>query len=256
MDIATIVGLIAGVGLVVSAIIMGGNAIIFINMPSVLITVGGTLAATLINYPLGDVLSVLSAVKNAFVQRDISPQALIDKLVQFATVARREGILALESHASNAGDEFLEKSVQLAIDGTAPELIKDILTTELAFVEDRHAMGQSILLAMGTFAPAFGMIGTLIGLVNMLATLDDPSKIGGGMAVALLTTLYGALMANVLFLPAAGKLRVRTSNELLAKEIIIEGILSIQSGDNPRIVEQKLKAFISPALREQIAVSR
>ena len=144
----------------------------------------------------------------------------------------------------------------MAIDGTAPELIKDILTTELAFMEDRHALGQSVLTAMGTFAPAFGMIGTLIGLVQMLTTLDDPSKIGGGMAVALLTTLYGALMANVFFLPAAGKLKVRTSNELLTKEVIIEGILSIQSGDNPRIVEQKLKAFISPALRAQATSSK
>jgi chemotaxis protein MotA len=252
MDIATIVGLVAGFGLVISAIIMGGSPIIFVNPPSALITVGGTLAATLVNYPLSDVLSVLTSVKNAFFTKEISPQALIEKLVGFATIARREGILALESHTAEAGDEFLERSVQLAIDGTAPELIKDILTTELAFMEDRHAMGQSILLAMGAFAPAFGMIGTLVGLVNMLATLDDPSKIGGGMAVALLTTLYGAIMANIIFLPAAGKLKVRTSNELLAKEIIIEGILSIQSGDNPRIVEQKLKAFISPALRSQI----
>ena len=155
--------------------------------------------------------------------------------------------------ASEAEDEFLEKSVQLAIDGTAPELIKDILTTELAFMEDRHAMGQSILVAMGTYAPAFGMIGTLIGLVQMLATLDDPSKIGEGMAVALLTTLYGALLANMVFLPGAGKLKVRTSNELLAKELVIEGILSIQSGDNPRVVEQKLKAFVSPAVRRQVS---
>jgi chemotaxis protein MotA len=198
-------------------------------------------------------LSVLNTVKNAFFHKENPPETLIPKLVGFATIARREGILALESHASEAEDEFLEKSVQLAIDGTSPELIKDILTTELAFMEDRHAMGQSILLAMGTFSPAFGMIGTLIGLVQMLATLDDPAKIGEGMAVALLTTLYGALMANVVFLPAAGKLKVRTSNELLAKELVIEGILSIQSGDNPRVVEQKLKAFVSPAVRRQVS---
>ena len=169
------------------------------------------------------------------------------------TVARREGILALESQAGSVENEFLRKSVQLAIDGTPPELIKDILTTEIAFMEDRHALGQGILNAMATFAPAFGMIGTLMGLVQMLATLEDPSTIGAGMAVALLTTLYGALMANVLFLPAAGKLKVRTTNELLTKEVIIEGILSIQSGDNPRVVEQKLKAFVSPLLREQIS---
>jgi chemotaxis protein MotA len=253
MDIATLVGLISGVTLVIVSIVMGGNPGVFWSSSSVVIVVGGTLAATLINFPLSDVLSVLNTVKNAFFHKDNPPESLIPKLVNFATIARREGILALESHASEADDEFLEKSVQLAIDGTSPELIKDILTTELAFMEDRHTMGQSILLAMGTFAPAFGMIGTLIGLVQMLATLDDPSKIGEGMAVALLTTLYGALMANVVFLPAAGKLKVRTSNELLAKELVIEGILSIQSGDNPRVVEQKLKAFVSPAVRRQVS---
>lgn len=251
MDIATVVGLIAGIGLVITAILMGGEPGVFINIPSILIVGGGTIAATLINYPLSDVLSVLSTLRNAFFHKTVTPDTLIKKLVGFATIARREGILALESHAGDAGDEFLQKSVQLAIDGTAPELIKDILTTELAFMEDRHTLGQSVLTAMGTYAPAFGMIGTLIGLVQMLTTLDDPSKIGGGMAVALLTTLYGALLANVFFLPAAGKLKVRTSNELLTKEVIIEGILSIQSGDNPRIVEQKLKAFISPAMRDQ-----
>lgn len=253
MDIATLVGLISGVTLVVVSIVMGGNPGVFWSSSSVVIVVGGTLAATLINFPLGDVLSVLNTVKNAFFHKDNPPESLIPRLVSFATIARREGILALESHAGEAEDEFLEKSVQLAIDGTAPELIKDILTTELAFMEDRHAMGQSILTAMGTFAPAFGMIGTLIGLVQMLATLDDPAKIGEGMAVALLTTLYGALLANVVFLPAAGKLKVRTSNELLAKELVIEGILSIQSGDNPRVVEQKLKAFVSPAVRRQVS---
>ncbi|MFO7975977.1 MAG: MotA/TolQ/ExbB proton channel family protein [Candidatus Hydrogenedentota bacterium] len=253
MDIATLVGLISGVTLVIVSVVMGGNPGVFWSPPSIVIVVGGTLAATLINFPLGDVLSVLNTVKNAFFHKENPPENLIPKLVNFATIARREGILALESHASEAEDEFLEKSVQLAIDGTSPELIKDILTTELAFMEDRHSMGQSILLAMGTFSPAFGMIGTLIGLVKMLVALDNPADIGEGMAVALLTTLYGALIANVVFLPAAGKLKVRTSNELLAKELVIEGILSIQSGDNPRVVEQKLKAFVSPAVRRQVS---
>lgn len=253
MDIATLIGIVSGFGLIVISIVMGGAPALFINIPSVLIVVGGTLAATLINYPLSDVLGVISTLRNAFFHKSNSPTLLIEKIVDFANVARREGILALETHAAEVEDPFLQKSVQLAIDGTAPELIKDILTTELAFMEDRHSIGQSILLAAGAFAPAFGMIGTLIGLVQMLATLDDPSAIGGSMAIALLTTLYGAVLANVLFLPCAGKLKVRTSGELLNKEIIIEGILSIQSGENPRIVEQKLKAFISPAMREQIA---
>ncbi len=252
MDFATIIGLISGFGLVLTAILIGGSPQIFVNVPAFLIVIGGTVASTLINYPLKDVLSVFATVKNAFVHNQPSPVEIITKLVRYATVARREGILALESEASDAGDEFLQKSIQLAVDGTAPELIKDILTTEIAFMEDRHTKGQGILLSMGAMAPAFGMIGTLVGLVNMLATLSDPSKIGGAMAIALLTTLYGAMVANIACIPAAGKLKVYTASELLIKEIVIEGILSIQSGDNPRIVEQKLKAFIAPSLRDQI----
>ncbi len=256
MDIATVIGLVSGFTLVIITIVMGGNVAIFINPPSMMLVVGGTIAATLINFPLSDIVTVFNVTRNAFIQRSTSCEMLIQKLVEFATIARREGILALESHASDAGDEFLQKSVQLAIDGTAPELIKDILTTEIAFMEDRHAMGQSILSAMATFAPAFGMIGTLIGLVTMLATMDDPSSIGGGMAIALLTTLYGAILANLIFLPCVGKLKVRTAAELLQKEVVIEGILSIQSGDNPRVVEQKLKAFVAPTVRERIIVGR
>lgn len=254
MDIATLVGLIAGVALVLITIALGGDFGIFIDLPSIILVFGGTIAATLINFPLSDVLSVFNTAKNTFVERNAPTEKLIEKLVEFATVARREGILALENHAARADDEFLQKSIQLAIDGTAPELIKDILTTEIAFMEDRHSMGQSILAAMAAYAPAFGMIGTLIGLVAMLATLDDPSKIGGGMAIALLTTLYGALLANLILLPLVGKLKTRTAAELLQKEIIIEGILSIQSGDNPRVVEQKLKAFVAPAIRSRVAV--
>ena len=256
MDVTTIIGLVAGFTLMLLAIVLGGAPGVFWNPPGFIIVIGGTVAATLVNYPLRDVLSVLGTLKNAFIHKSTTPEQLIEKLVSFATIARREGILALESHASDTEDPFLEKSVQLAVDGTSPELIKDVLTTELAFLEDRHSMGQNILSAMGTFSPAFGMIGTLIGLVQMLAELEDPSRIGEGMAVALLTTLYGALLANVFFLPAAGKLRVRTGDELLAKEIIVEGILSIQAGDNPRVVEQKLKAFISPSTRENVQVGR
>jgi chemotaxis protein MotA len=252
MDIATIVGFVAGFLLVAITIVMSGHIAIFIDIPSAILVFGGTLAATLINFPLRDVLSVANTVKNAFIQRVAPHEELIQKLVEFATIARREGILALENHASRVEDEFLRRGLQLVVDGTSPELIKDILTTELAFMEDRHALGQSILAAMANFAPAFGMIGTLLGLVAMLAELDDPSKIGIGMAIALITTLYGAVLANLIFLPCLGKLKVRTAAELLEKEIIIEGILSIQSGDSPRLVEEKLKAFVAPAVRAKL----
>ncbi|NIA13320.1 MAG: motility protein A [Nitrospiraceae bacterium] len=256
MDIATVIGLVSGLGLVLISILMGGSAGSFLNVPSMVLVIGGTLAATLFNFKLNDVLSVFATVKNAFIQKAASVETLIESLVQFAVVARREGILALEGHAKEAGDEFLQQSIQLAVDGTAPELIKDILTTEIAFMEDRHSLGQALLVAMGTYAPAFGMIGTLVGLVQMLSAMEDPSQIGVGMATALLTTLYGAVLANVVFLPAAGKLKVVTANELLGKEIIIEGILSIQSGDNPRVVEQKLKSFVSPTIRERVKIKK
>lgn len=250
MDIATVIGIIGGFGLIILSILLGGDLGIFINIPSIVIVFGGTMASGLINYPMSDMLGIIGPVKNAFFNRDPDPRALISKLIEFATIARREGILALEGKVDDSGDDFLQKSIQLAIDGTAPELIKDILTTEVAFMEDRHAKGQSILESLGGAAPAFGMIGTLIGLVQMLAGMDDPSQIGAGMAVALLTTLYGSILANVLFLPLAGVLKVRTAGELLVAEVTIEGILAIQSGDNPRAVEQKLKAFLSPAQRE------
>ena len=252
MDIATFIGIIGGFGLIIISIMIGGSLGIFVNIPSVLIVGGGTLASVLINYPLNDVLSIVGPLRKSFFSRDVDPTGMITQIIGYATIARREGILALESHVESAEDEFLGRSIRLAIDGTAPELIKDILTTEVAFMEDRHAKGQAILSTMGSAAPAFGMIGTLIGLVQMLAGMDDPSAIGVGMATALLTTLYGSVLSNVVFLPLAGVLKVRTAAELLSREIAIEGILAIQSGDNPRAVEQKLKAFLSPAQREQM----
>jgi len=235
---------------------LGGSGLaIYIHLPSLMITVGGTVAATLINYPLHEIRGVMGTVRNAFAFEMQTPAAVIERIVSYATKARREGILTLESELETANDAFLIRGVHLAIDGTAPELIRDILTTELSYVESRHALGQGIFTMMGTYSPAFGMIGTLIGLISMLRSLQDPSQIGQGMATALITTFYGALMANLIFLPIAGKLRSRTQNEMLIKEVIIEGILSIQSGDNPRIVEQKLKAFISPKLRDQVHTS-
>jgi chemotaxis protein MotA len=225
---------------------------IYVHVPSMMITIGGATAATLINYPLKEVLGVMSTVFNAFVEKLQTPGSMIETLVSYATKARREGILTLEAELETAKDPFLVRGVRLAIDGTAPELIRDILTTELSYVESRHSLGQNILVMMGTYAPAFGMIGTLIGLIDMLRNMNDPSQIGQGMATALITTFYGAIMANLILLPLAGKLKTKTQSEVLLKEVVIEGILSIQSGDNPRIVEQKLKAFVSPRLREQV----
>lgn len=256
MDIATVIGLTAGIMMVLVTIVLGGQIAGFFSLPSIVLVLGGTIAATLINFRLRDVMAVLRTVRVVFQQDAPEPDHLIEKIVGVSRVARREGILALESQIPALGDHFLERGVQLAIDGVAPDVLRDILTTDIQVMQERHALGQSVITAMAGFAPAFGMIGTLIGLVQMLATLSEPSQIGKGMAVALLTTLYGALLANLVLLPILGKLRVRTALEVLHRELIIEGILSVQGGEHPHILEQRLKAFIAPEARLRIKARR
>jgi chemotaxis protein MotA len=250
MDIATILGVISAFGLVCIAIFMGGGIQLFINIPALMIVVGGTLGATMINYPLRDVFGVSKVVKKALLARNTSVAELIKRFIAFAQKSRKEGILALENEIKEVNDDFLKKGVQLAIDGLEPQEISDILETEVDFVRSRHQLGAEIFSTMGTFSPALGMIGTLIGLVQMLQTMDDPSKIGPAMAVALLTTFYGSIMANIVCLPISGKLRTRSKEEVLTKEMAIQGIVSLSNGDNPRILEQKLQAFIPPNQRE------
>jgi len=249
MDIATLLGVISAFGLVVAAIFMGGGLTLFINIPSALIVVGGTLGTTLINYPLADMFKVVSVVKNALFTEAMQARTLIETLVGFANKSRREGILALEGEVKKVESEFLQRGIQLSIDGLEPIEIKDILETEVDFIRSRHQLGAEIFTTMGTFAPALGMIGTLIGLVQMLQTMDDPSSIGPAMAVALLTTFYGSLMANLVCMPIAGKLKTRSKEEVLIKEMTVQGIISLSNGDNPRILDQKLKAFIPPNQR-------
>jgi len=244
MDIATVFGVISAFGLVIGAILMGGGIGLFINIPSLLIVVGGTLGATMINYPLRDVLGVFSVAKNVIFTTNMSVNNLIVRFVGYANKSRKEGILALEGEIKTVKDEFLKKGVQLSIDGLEPQDISEILETEIEFIRSRHQLGADIFSTMGAFAPALGMIGTLIGLVQMLQNMNDPNSIGPSMAVALITTFYGAIMANIICLPLAGKLRARSKEEVLTKEMIVQGILSLSNGDNPRILEQKLKAFI------------
>jgi len=253
MDIATILGVISAFGLVLIAIFMGGGIQLFINIPALMIVVGGTLGATMINYPLKEVFGVLNVVKKAIFTRNISGNKLINRFIGFAKKSRKEGILALEGEIKDVTDEFLKKGVQLSIDGLEPQEISDVLETEVNFIRSRHQLGAEIFSTMGAFAPALGMIGTLIGLVQMLQTMDDPGSIGPAMAVALLTTFYGSIIANIVCLPIAGKLRTRSKEEVLAKEMSIQGIISISNGDNPRILEQKLLAFIPPNLRESFS---
>ncbi len=244
MDIATVLGIVSAFGLVLSAIFMGGGLNIFVNVPSLLIVVGGTVGVTLIAYPLKDFLGVLKVVQKALFTKNISVDELIKRFAGFASKTRKEGILALESELKAVKDEFLKKGVQLSIDGLEPQEIRDILDTEIDYVRNRHQLGAEIFTTMGTYAPAMGMIGTLIGLVQMLQNMSDPSSIGPAMAVALLTTFYGSIMANICCMPVAGKLRARSKEEMMVKEMTIQGIISLSNGDNPRILEQKLLAFM------------
>ncbi len=247
MDIGTVIGIVLAFGIIAVSI---GQAIgSFIDVPSIGIVVGGTLATVLVSFPLGAVMQMHSIMMNAIFSKAFTPLDTVSTLVSFAEKARREGILALENSMDEISDDFIRSGLRLAVDGVDPELIKDILHTELAFIEDRHRSGQAIFGYMGAAAPAFGMIGTLVGLVLMLQNLSDPNSIGPAMAVALLTTFYGAVLANVLFIPVESKLKARTAEEILIKEVAIEGVMSIQSGDNPRILEQKLLAFLAPGIR-------
>jgi len=250
VDVATFIGIIVAGSLVVSAILMGGSGAWFVNYPALMIVVGGTIGATLLNYPLSEIMSVFGIAKNAFLHRSQSANKLIDIIVNFAKKARKEGILSFESQLKEIEEPFLHKGLQLAIDGMESKAIDDIMTTEMQFVEERHKLGAEIFSTMGAYAPAVGMLGTIIGLIQMLMQMDDPSRIGAPMAVALLTTFYGVIFANLIFLPIAGKLKTRSRQEILLKQMVIEGVMAIQAGDNHRIVEQKLKAFLSPKVRE------
>ncbi len=250
MDIATIIGIVSAFALVIWSIMMGSSLLLFIDIPSVMIVFGGTFGCSMINYPLPDILKVMKVVKNAFFVKPATSKELIAKFVNLAGTARREGILALESALNDITDDFMKKGLQLSVDGLEPTSIKDILDTEIENIKERHKLGAEIFSTMGTFGPAMGMLGTLIGLVQMLQSMDDPSSIGPAMAVALLTTFYGSILANICCLPIAGKLRGKSAEEVAIKGIMLEGIMSIAKGDNPRLLEQKLNAFLSPDKRE------
>ncbi|AGB40636.1 flagellar motor component [Halobacteroides halobius DSM 5150] len=252
LDLASIIGLILGVGLVLLGMFLQGQMIIYVSASSALIVIGGTLGGVVLAYSFKHLKDAFAALKIAFSSQEYEASEIISILVSFAEKARREGLLALEEESNQIDDEFLKKGIQLVVDGTDPELVKSILKTELDFMEERHGINSGVFSTAAELAPAFGMIGTLIGLIGMLSQLENPSQLGGGMAVALITTFYGSVLANVFFVPIAEKLAVKSEEEILVKEVMIEGILSIQAGENPRIVEEKLKAFLAPTTRTDI----
>jgi chemotaxis protein MotA len=253
MDLGTIVGIVAGFGMIFFGIISNGGALgSYVNIPSLIMVLGGSFTAMLVANPLSRMLGFVKYFKIAINMPNYEEGRIIASLVSFSEKARREGLLALEDDLEEVEEEFLRKGIQLVVDGTDPEVIKSVLYNDLNQMQERHQYGINIFDLWGKVAPAFGMIGTLAGLIAMLANLQDTSAIGTGMALALITTFYGAIFANLLFIPIKQKLEDRDKAESLVREIMIEGILSIQSGDNPRILEQKLVSFLAPEQREAV----
>lgn len=252
MDKATVGGTLMAFGLLALAVMLapGGNFMAFWDPASAAVVVGGAIAATCIAFPVGALLLIPGVMMKVIFPKAQDLKPVIRQLVEFSEIARRDGILALESKTDEIEDPFILLGIQMAVDGTDAELMEAVLRTEMEAISARHKTGKSLMETGGRYAPAFGMIGTLMGLIIMLGNMDDPAAIGPGMAVALITTLYGAMVSNILFLPFADKLSFYTRGEMQIREVIVRGILSIQDGDNPRVLEQKLNTFLPVNQRE------
>ena len=249
MDIATLFGIVAAFGLVVVAIIQGVGFAAFLDLPSLLIVVGGTLGVVLMNYPFANVLTTFKAVLKTVIHRRADVQVMKGRLVELSQRVRRDGLLSIQDEVDSITDPYLKKALEMVVDGMELAAIDNILHNELDNLDERHQRAVETLTSMAAYSPALGLIGTLIGLVAMLQNMSDPSSIGPAMAVALLTTFYGAILANMVFSPLAGKLKTRSREELLYKEFILIGVISIAGGENPRVLEQRLHSFLAPASR-------
>ncbi len=252
MDIASVLGIVLCFAMCAYGIIdNAGIANIgrYLDLPSAIITFGGAFFAVLASNSLADYIGGLKSFLLIFKGSNTDVKGMIQKIIELSNVARKEGLLSLEEAAGDLDDEFMKKGILLIVDGTDPELVRGIMETELVSIEERHTKKIGFWEDLGSMGPAWGMIGTLVGLVNMLYEMDDPSSIGPSMAVALITTLYGSLLANWICAPVASKLKSNNANEILIKSIMIEGLLSIQAGENPRVIEEKLKSFLAPADR-------
>jgi chemotaxis protein MotA len=255
VDFATVSGLLLAFSALIGSLLMeGGDVRALINIPAALLVFGGTLGAATISFRLNQITRLPEVLRQAFTDKLEDTSEVIAFLVHLAERARREGLLMLEKEVESMDDPFLEKGVRLIVDGADPELVREILTTELHFIQTRHRTGESLFTTMGGFAPTLGIIGTVMGLIHMLANLSDPGRMGPLIAGAFIATLYGVASANLIFLPIANKLRARSAEEALLREVMIEGMLAIQAGDNPRIVDEKLKAYVAPRLRETVPV--
>ena len=255
MDISTLIGIIGGFILCIFGIVFGksfGAILAFLHLPSAIITIGGTFTSLLTSYKLKDFTNGLKSIGVVFKSPEMDDVSLINKIIELSNVARKEGLLALEEVASGLEDEFMKKGILLIVDGTEPELVRGILETEMDFMEERHTKLAGFWDTMASLGPAWGMIGTLIGLINMLGELQDFATIGPNMSTALITTLYGSLIANWIATPSANKMKAISTKEYQSRALVVEGLLSIQAGENPRVIEEKLKSFLSPKEREGI----
>ena len=253
MDLATLIGLVLCLGLMILGIVSGdegfGALKNFIDGQSALITLGGAFGSTLISNKLSDFLNGLKSFTLAIKLKKQDQTEVIKKIIELSNVARKEGLLALEDAAAELDDPFIKKGILLIVDGTEPDLVRAILETELSCIEQRHKKVISVWETLAAMGPAWGMIGTLIGLINMLKNLEDVTTVGPNMSIALITTLYGSMLANWIAIPVAGKLKANNAEEVTLKEVVVEGLLSIQAGENPRVIEEKLKSFLAPSDR-------
>lgn len=253
MDIASLLGVLLCFALVVFGMINSAGSVegltYFLDAPSALITFGGAIFATMTSVSMANFVGGLKSIGLIFKPTSENVPEMIKKIIELSNVARKEGLLSLEEAASNLEDEFMKKGIMLIVDGTDPELVRAIMETDLNSIDDRHKLRSGFWEKFGSMGPAWGMIGTLVGLVCMLQNMSDPSSIGPKMAVALITTFYGSMLANWICTPTANKLQANNDVEIQAKAIMIEGLLSIQAGENPRVIEEKLKSFLAPSER-------
>lgn len=250
MDLATIIGLLLGTGGIIGGMVMeGGNPAALLNIPSIVIVFGGTFGTGFISFPLSRMIGLVGVLMNAFFDKGHDARHTADLLVSLAEQSRREGLLSLEGKAQTITDPFIKKALLLMIDGTDPERLRSIMEIELAAREERHESGLAVLEALGGFAPTMGIIGTVLGLINVLSNLSDSAELGEKIAGAFIATFYGVFSANIFFLPLGNKLKTRMKHEAHVGEMCLEGVLSIQNGDNPRIVREKLDGFLPPKQR-------
>lgn len=255
MDIATLVGIILAFGAVLVSMIMeGGDPMVLIHHPApIILVVGGTLGVTMAGYGLKDITGIAKVLIKAFMPGPPPDRTeVIEQMVKFADRARRDGLLALEEEAKNVDDAFLRKGIQLAVDGTDPEVVRDILEVDVQALKERHAVGAKFFADMGAFAPTLGIIGTVLGLVHMLENLDDPSSMGPLIAAAFIATLWGVMSANLIYLPLSNKLKRLSAEEVAYRELVVEGVMAIQAGANPRTVTEKLSSYLPPKEREEL----